>query len=480
MRRRWALAPILAAGTLLLAATAAAFTPSDPAGKHPAYEALDLPAAWDITAGSSKVVIAIVDSGVDAAHAELQGRVDEGYDFVANRWGPTPVDGHGTGVASVAAGRANNGLGGVGACFECRILPAQVVGPGGIALNADIRNGIDFAVDHGAAVVNISLIGPNSPPELEAAVARARAAGVLVVAAAGNEGADVPRFPAATPGVISVGASTYDGQRAAFSNYGEWVQFAAPECAPIAVLGGGTGVGCGTSMSSPLVAGIVALMRAQAPYATPGAIEASLARSSRPLSGIHYGVPDAAAALRDLGTPSPILHATLLGRAAVGHQLEAFSGLWVGSGTETTYRWERCRSEDCVVIDGATSSRYVPTTSDVGNRVRVSLAAASIGTSTSAPTAAVEDKPRIAARPSIRGLPRVGTRLVANPGRWTGDDVVFTFSWRRCRTRCVNAGTDPTYRVQPGDRGARFRVRVQASNWVGTSVAVSALTARVR
>jgi thermitase len=120
MRRRWALAPVLAAGTLLLAATAAAFTPSDPAGEHPAYEALDLPAAWDIMAGSSKVVIAIVDSGVDAAHAELQGRVDEGYDFVANRWGALPVDGHGTGVASVAAGRANNGLGGVGACFECR------------------------------------------------------------------------------------------------------------------------------------------------------------------------------------------------------------------------------------------------------------------------------------------------------------------------------------------------------------------------
>jgi hypothetical protein len=479
MRRRTTLALICAAATLVLAAAAAAFTPSDPLAAHPAYAALNLPAAWDITTGSPKVAIAIVDSGVDPAHAELQGRVDEGYDFVANRSGATPVDGHGTGVASVAAARATNGLGGVGACFECRILPAQVVGPGGIALNTDIRNGIDFAVDHGAAVVNISLIGPNSPPELEAAVARARAAGVLVVAAAGNEGAESPRFPAATPGVISVGASTYDGRRAGFSNYGEWVKFAAPECAPIAVLGAGSGAGCGTSMSSPLVAGIVALMRTQAPFATPEAIEASLVRSSRTVSGIRYGVPDAAAALRDLGSPAPIIRATLFGQAAVGHQLEAFSGLWMGSGTEISYRWERCSSEACVVIDGATGSRYVPTTSDVGHRVRVILAAA-IGTTTSAPTAAVEDKPRVAARPSIKGLPRVGARLVANPGRWTGDDVTFTLTWRRCRTRCEDAGAGRTYRVQPRDRGARFRIRVQASNRVGTSLAVSDLTGRAR
>jgi subtilisin family serine protease len=79
--------------------------------------------AWDITTGSPEVVIAIVDSGVDATHPDLAGAVLPGYDFVANKPAGTPSDGHGTGVAGAAAARANNGIGGVGTCFRCSILP---------------------------------------------------------------------------------------------------------------------------------------------------------------------------------------------------------------------------------------------------------------------------------------------------------------------------------------------------------------------
>ena len=285
-----------------------------------------------MTAGSPEVVIAIVDSGVEAAHPDLAGSVRPGYDFVERDDVAAPVDAHGTGVTAAAAARAENAIGGVGACFRCTILPLQVVGPDGIALNVHIAEAIDYAVDHRAAVVNVSLVAPNSPPELERAVTRARAAGILVVAAAGNEGRDVPHFPAATRGAISVAASTYDGRRAGFSNYGTWVKFAAPECAPIAVLGGGSGVGCGTSMAAPLVAGIIALMRTRAPYATSDEIESSLARASRFVSDTRYGVPDAAAALREVGSAQPRLRPVVLGHPAVGHTLEAFSGLWVGSG----------------------------------------------------------------------------------------------------------------------------------------------------
>jgi hypothetical protein len=188
----------------------------------------------------------------------------------------------------------------------------------------------------------------------------------------------------------------------------------------------------------------------------------------------------AAAALRDLGTPSAVLHATLLGQAAVGHQLEAFSGLWVGSGTEITYRWEGCplgglrrdRRSDKLEVRAHDERRREPGSGDPRGGVHRDE---HIGTDSRCRGQAAYRRTAI-----DQGLPRVGARLVANPGRWTGDDVVFTFSWRRCRTRCVNAGTDPTYRVQPGDRGARFRLGVQGSNWVGTSLAVSALTARVR
>ncbi len=223
-----------------------------------------------------------------------------------------------TATARASPGRpqlsAGNGLGGVGACFRCSVLPLQVVGPGGIALNVHIAQAIDYAVDHGAAVVNISLIGPNSPRVLEDAITRARAAGVLVVAAAGNDATDTPQFPAGIPGALAVGASRADGSRASFSNHGPWVRFAAPECAPIAVLGGGSGIGCGTSMSSPLVAGIVALMRTNAPFARVEDIEARLARTARAVPGTQFGVPDAAAALRLLGSPAPRLAPVVLGR----------------------------------------------------------------------------------------------------------------------------------------------------------------------
>ena len=477
LRARVAVA--LSASALVLAATAAAVTPSDPLATHPAYATLNLPGAWDITTGSPEVVIAVIDSGVDPAHPELAGSVHPGYDFVDRDDDAAPVDAHGTGVAAVAAAHADNGIGGVGACFGCSILPLQVVGADGIALNVHIAEAIDYAVDHGAAVVNISLIGPNSPPELERAITRARAAGVVVVAAAGNDGRDEPRYPAATPGAISVGASTYDGRRASFSNWGMWVKFAAPECAPIAVLGGGSGVGCGTSMSSPLVAGIVALMRTQAPYATPGEIEASLARASRLVSNTRYGLPDAAAALRDLGAPAPQLRPTILGVAAVGHELEAFSGLWAGSGVDVAYRWERC-STACTAIAGASNRKYTPVAADGGRRLWVVATAASIGATASPRTKAVQIPPRMLRRPEILGQPTIGARLTATLGEWKGTSLRLTVGWLRCKPPCERVGTGRSYRVRKADRGYRLLAAVVASNGIQSTTGLSLPTRTVR
>jgi subtilisin family serine protease len=461
---------IVAAGALAVGAQA--LTPNDPAATHPAYDALNLPSAWDITSGSPNVVIAIVDSGVEAAHPDLEDAVLPGYDFVARTSHGTPFDGHGTAVASVAAARAGNGIGGVGACFRCSILPLQVVGPGGIALNTNTADAIDYAVDHGAAVVNISLYGPNSPPDLATAVARARAAGVLVVAAAGNDASDRPAFPAGMPGAISVGASTGAGQLADFSNRGRWVRFAAPECAPIASLGGGSGVGCGTSVSSPLVSGVIALMRTQAPYATGAAIEESLAASARPVSGTLYGIPDAAAALRDLGTPEPTLQPVVFGKPATGETLEALTGIWSGAGVEVTYHWERCDTSACTAIPGATRPTSQPGVGDAGQRLRV-VESARIGTSTSALTEPLESAPRVVVRPSIAGRPRIGNRLVARPGRWTGESLTLVVEWQRCAARCSTIGTGPTHRVRANEHGARYRLHVRAINSFGSSDAVS-------
>jgi subtilisin family serine protease len=243
------LVAVLAAA--VLAGTVEALVPSDPQADHPTYAALNLPAAWDLTTGSPRVVIAIVDSGIDAAQPDLAGAIRPGYDFVSRDADATdPPGGHGTAVAGVAAARASNGFGGMGTCFSCDLMPLRVLGLDGIAFNTNTAAAIDYAVDHGAAVVNASIYGPHSPPTLRDAIVRARAAGVLVVAAAGNEGTADPQYPAAFPEAISVGAATMDGVLARYSSFGSWLKFAAPECAPITSIGGGSDVGCATSVAS--------------------------------------------------------------------------------------------------------------------------------------------------------------------------------------------------------------------------------------
>jgi hypothetical protein len=194
------------------------------------------------------------------------------------------------------------------------------------------------------------------------------------------------------------------------------------------------------------------------------------------VSDTRYGVPDAAAALREVGSPQPRLRPVVLGHPAVGHTLEAFSGLWVGSGADVAYRWERCRAGMCTEIAGATATTYVPGAADAGRRVRVTATAALIGTSPSPPTAAVESLPRPLERPSIAGTAKVGRRLVARTGRWTGENLGFTITWQRCGRRCADVGGGRVHRVREHDRGIRLRVRIAATNSVGTRIAVSERT----
>ena len=439
-------------------------------------------AAWDITTGSPDVIIAVVDSGVDASHPELAGAVLPGHDFVENGPPGVPRDGHGTGVAGAAAARANNGLGGAGTCFRCSVLPLRVVGNDGIAFNTTTARAIDYAVDHGAAVVNASIYGPNFSEPLRRAIQRARAAGVLVVAAAGNEGDSTPQYPAAFPETISVGASTYAGARASFSSYGSWVGFAAPECAPISVLGGTSGVGCMTSVSSPLVAGIIGLMRARAPFAGADEVEMALIKSAlaRPVPGTRTGVIDSAAALRALGSPEPRPRPVIFGDAIAGDELEVLTGIWAGAKVTTQYQWERCRGGDCTAIAGAKSSRYTLASADLGSRIRAVVTLVGIGAAASPQTPAVASAPRLLARPSIAGRPRVGVRLVADRGRWQGTSLKYVVNWQRCRGTCLQVATGRTYRPTPRDRGARLRVEVVAHNSLGAVTALSARTGVVR
>ena len=472
------LSAVLAAAALT--GTAHALIPTDPEAAHPAYAALELPAAWDRTTGSPAVVIAIVDSGIDSTHPDLAGAVRQGRDFVERDDNATDPQnsGHGTAVAGVAAARANNGFGGVGSCFGCDVLPLRVLRPEGYALNADTAAAIDYAVDRGAAVVNTSIYGESSPDGLRQALVRARAAGVLVVAAAGNEGKSTPEYPAAFPEAISVAAAE-GGRLAPFSSFGDWVKFAAPACAPVTVIGGTSAVACGTSVSTPLVAGIVALLRAQAPYATADELENALATTARPISGTRFGLVDATAALDRLGRPELRLRPTVVGTPVVGVPLDAFSGVWAGAGIRAAFQWERCRAA-CEPILGATASRYSPSAEDAGAGLRVTVSSSEAGTASSATTASVTARARALQQPLVIGRPRVGSRLTARAGAWSGTDLTFSIRWQRCRDFCTDVAGGTRYRIRRADRGHRLRIEVRASNALGTVTVFSRLTSVIR
>ena len=288
-------ATIVATG--LATAGAQARLPSDPLAATWTYGAVNLPAAWDLTTGSEAVAIAIVDSGVDALHPDLAGAVDGGFDFVDGDDVASDDSGHGTATAGIAAGRADNGLGAAGVCWRCRIMPLRVIGPDGFARWARIASAIDYAVEHGAAVVNASIYGETIDPGVHDAIRRARAAGVLVVAAAGNERGTRAEYPAAFAEAISVAATNEQNELADYSSRGDWVKLGAPACMPTSQLGGGFGAGCGTSGAAPVVAGIIGLLRAQAPFATATEVENALLRTARPLAGVRGGLVDAHAAL---------------------------------------------------------------------------------------------------------------------------------------------------------------------------------------
>jgi subtilisin family serine protease len=475
----------LAAATVVAGAAtggARAVVPADPLATSWTYAAANLPAAWDVGTGSDAVVIAVVDSGVDAAHPDLAGAVVPGHDFVDQDADASDVNGHGTAVAGVAAARANNGLGAAGACWACRIMPLRVLGPEGFAQLTTIARAIDYAVEHGAAVVNVSLYGESRNGFVEDAIRRARASGVLVVAAAGNEGRSTPEYPAAYAEALSVGATEESGALAGYSSRGDWVKLAAPGCTPTTLLGGGYGAGCGTSGAAPVVAGIVALLRARAPFATASQLESALALAARPVAGVRFGAVDAFAALQRLGLPGPSLDPAIEGAALPGQVLTAYSGVWAGAGLEVTYRWERCGEGGCEAIGSGRT--YAVRSDDGGARLRVVLTAPGVTGTASAPTAVVPTRPLSRSAPSIAGRPRVGARLTGGTGSWSGPPVAFRYRWVRCRDagcrRGPTVGRARTYRVREADRGRRLVLSVTATNAVGRATASSLPTSRVR
>ncbi|BFU46999.1 S8 family serine peptidase [Krasilnikovia sp. MM14-A1004] len=262
--------------------------------------------AWSATHGSSSAVIAVVDTGVSVT-PDLTGRVLPGYDFVNGDSNAADDNGHGTMVAGVAAAAGNDGDGIAGVCWACKILPVKVLNSDGAGDYTDIVKGIRWAADHGADVINLSLSGTADSQLMRDAVTYAMSKGALVVAAAGNDGSTRRHFPAAISAVLSVGASTSKDARYSWSNYGGWVDIAAPGCNPAQAKRTPQNeypimVFCGTSSASPMVAGIAALLASKTPAPTPVKIRSVLSASARQLSTdwLTWGRVDAVAALSAL------------------------------------------------------------------------------------------------------------------------------------------------------------------------------------
>ena len=279
---------------------------------------INAPAAWDITTGSTSVVVAVIDTGI-RPHVDLAGRTVPGYDFIADI--PTANDGdgrdadpsdpgdygcgtssswHGTHVAGTIGAASNNGSGVAGVNWVSKILPARVLGVCGgyISDIADaIRWSSGIAVPgvptnaNPARVENLSLGGTEPCSNtMQSAITAAVARGTVVVVAAGNENSDVANSePANCTGVIAVGATTRTGGRAGFSNFGTGVTISAPGTSILSTLNaGGTVPGAdsyqfysGTSMSTPHVAGVVSLMLSQNPALTPAQVKTRLQATAR-------------------------------------------------------------------------------------------------------------------------------------------------------------------------------------------------------
>ncbi|TDW21642.1 S8 family serine peptidase [Kribbella kalugense] len=271
-----------------------------------------VPAAWDLSKSTGNQIVAVLDTGVDAGHPDLVGHLVTGYNAVSSTR-PNPVDdnGHGTMTLGIIAAGANNGIGVAGVGWNVKAMPVKVMGADGSGYDADIAEGINWAVGHGAKVINMSLGAPGYDAVLDKAVANAIAHGVVVVAAAGNDGTDVVQYPAAFYGVIAVGATSPGGVKTDFSSYGSWVDLAAPGfnilttgARSLTPAGKAPYWFCtGTSCSAPIVAGVAALVRNKWPTFTPVQVESrlkTLARDAGPRGTDPYygaGILDAYAAL---------------------------------------------------------------------------------------------------------------------------------------------------------------------------------------
>jgi thermitase len=258
---------------------------------------IDAPEAWAQTTGSSNIRIAILDSGIDQNHPDLMAKII----INNNLTGSNTVDdnyGHGTHVAGIAAANTNNSLGVAGIGYQSSLLNVKVLGDDGYGAYSWISSGIVWAADNGANVINMSLGSNFKSTTLESAVKYAWGKGVVIVAAAGNSANSSKTYPAYYSNCIAVAATTNNDVKASFSSYGSWVDVAAPGenvystfpnhpfyLQTVYGRSNNYDFGNGTSMSTPHVAGIAALIWAKEPNLSNQEVRTRIEQTADAVSG---------------------------------------------------------------------------------------------------------------------------------------------------------------------------------------------------
>jgi subtilisin family serine protease len=244
------------------------------------------PTAWEKTTGSAAAPIAILDSGVDAGHPDLAGKLVAGYNVFDGNDDTRDVSGHGTMVAGAAAAASNNDVGIASVAWRNPIMPIRVTDTDGYGYISTLAAGLVWAADHGARIANMSF-GIFGADSLSAAAQYFESKGGVVFAAAGNDG--LAHADPANPWIISVGATDENDQRASFSSSGAYVDLTAPGVNITTTGRGGQYVtASGTSLSCPLAAGVAGLLYGVNPSLTPAQVEELLEANARDLGAPGY------------------------------------------------------------------------------------------------------------------------------------------------------------------------------------------------
>ncbi|HEX7056957.1 MAG TPA: S8 family serine peptidase [Bacilli bacterium] len=277
---------------------------------------VDTEQGWRVNRGSKDVIVGIVDTGVDPRHPDLRGHLLPGVNVVDEQKSPLDDVGHGTHVAGIISAVVNNGEGVAGMTWRNPILPVKVLDQSGSGSTYSVAQGIIWAADHGAKVINMSLGNYASSRFLHDAIRYAFAKDVVLIAASGNDNTEKPGYPAAYPEVLAVSAIDFAQQRAPFSNYGDYIDVVAPGVSIASTFPQNRYAALsGTSMASPHVAALAALIRSTNPKLSNVEVMDIIRKTAQDLGApgkdkyYGYGQIDVARALkRAQGNDRPLVH----------------------------------------------------------------------------------------------------------------------------------------------------------------------------